>query len=83
MRTSTSGHGGKLPPGLPIGRVSRISDGMVQVQPFVDFGRLDYVLVADWGAIAFEPISGADNPTAGTAKQEGMLNQTGSGNPTP
>ncbi len=82
MRTSTSGHGGKLPPGLPIGRVSRISDGIVQVQPFVDFGRLDYVLVANWGTIAFESISDVDHPMDGTAKQEGILNQTGPGNQT-
>ena len=48
MRVITSGHGGKLPPGLPIGRVSSVSGNRIAVQPFVDFARLEHVVVADW-----------------------------------
>jgi len=48
MRVVTSGHGGKLPPGLPIGRVSSVSGNRIAVQPFVDFSRLEHVVVADW-----------------------------------
>lgn len=57
MRVSTSGHGGKLPARLPIGRVSVVQDGVVQVQPFVDFNRLEYVLVVDWEPLQFVPAS--------------------------
>ena len=57
MRVVTSGHGGRLPSGLPIGRVSRVQDGGVEVQAFVDFDRLDYVMVVDWEMPAFEPVS--------------------------
>ena len=55
MRVTTSGHGGKLPPGLPIGRVSRISKKRVAVQPFADFSRLENVVVADWSLEGREP----------------------------
>ena len=48
MRVVTSGHGGKLPPGLPIGRVSSVGGNRIAVQPFVDFSRLEHVVVADW-----------------------------------
>ena len=48
MRVTTSGHGGQLPPGLPIGRVSAVSESLIAVQPFVDFSRLEHVAVADW-----------------------------------
>ena len=48
MRVITSGHGGKLPPGLPIGRVSSVSGKRIAVQPFVDFARLEHVVVVDW-----------------------------------
>ena len=60
MRVITSGHGGKLPPELPIGRVSRVHEGGVEVQPFVDFDRLDYVMVVDWTMPVFEPMSGSE-----------------------
>ena len=70
MRVITSGHGGKLPAGLPIGRVSRVHEGSAEVQAFVDFDRLDYVMVVDWELPAFEPVSasrveaGGDLPLA-------------------
>ena len=37
MRVATSGHGGKLPPGVPIGRVSIVDGERIAVQPFVNF----------------------------------------------
>ena len=48
MRVTTSGHGGKLPPGLPIGRVSSVEGERIAVQPFVKFSRLEHVVVAAW-----------------------------------
>lgn len=45
----TSGHGGVLPPGLPVGVVSRVSGGAVSVRPFVDWEHLEFVRVVDFG----------------------------------
>ena len=42
---STSGHGGTIPPGLPIGSVQKISNSLAYVQSFVDFNALNYVRV--------------------------------------
>lgn len=49
-RLSTSGHGGTLPPGLPVGTIIGIEDGAIRVQLFEDLGRLEYLRVVD-----FEP----------------------------
>jgi rod shape-determining protein MreC len=48
-RIVTSGHGGAFPPGLPVGVVAAVSDNGVTVQLFADYGRLEYVKVADFG----------------------------------
>ena len=56
MRVTTSGHGGQLPSGLPIGRVSSLQGGEMQVQSFVDFDRLEYVMVIDWQVREFTPV---------------------------
>lgn len=47
-RIVTSGHGGVLPAGLPVGIVSRADDGLVRVQPFADLHRLEYVTLVDY-----------------------------------
>jgi rod shape-determining protein MreC len=44
-RIVTSGDGGMLPPGQPIGVVSSVTDRVIRVQPFADWGRLEYVSV--------------------------------------
>lgn len=46
----TSGFGGVLPPGLPIGTVSRIESGSFVVRPSVDWNRLSRVWVVDYEA---------------------------------
>jgi len=48
-RIITSGHGGVFPPGLPVGVVGAVGDGVVRVKPFVEFYRLDYVRLIDYG----------------------------------
>lgn len=48
-RVVTSGSGGVFPPGLPVGVVSSIGDNVVRVKPFVEFHRLDYVRLVDYG----------------------------------
>ena len=42
-RIVTSGHGGVLPAGLPVGAVTAISDTEVKVTPFIDWDRLEYL----------------------------------------
>lgn len=44
-RVVTSGDGGLIPPGLPIGLVIKTSDGFLRVQSFANRERLDYVRV--------------------------------------
>jgi rod shape-determining protein MreC len=41
----TSGHGGVLPAGVPVGRVDLVQDGSVRVQPAVDLRNLSYVSI--------------------------------------
>ena len=45
----TSGHGGVLPAGLPVGRVNLVRDHYVRVQPAVDLRSLSYVSVLTGG----------------------------------
>ena len=48
-RVVTSGHGGAFPSGLPIGVVSASTDGIFDVQPYVNRDRLEYVRILDYG----------------------------------
>ena len=41
----TSGNGGLYPPGLPVGRVSAVGRSGIEVSPFADFSRLEYVTI--------------------------------------
>ena len=67
----TSALGGLLPPGLPVGRVTRVSARTpelfqtIEVNPLADFSRLEHVLVL----VDFRPghglASGAESPPGG------------------
>jgi rod shape-determining protein MreC len=48
-RVVTSGHGGAFPSGLPVGIVSSASEGNIEVQPFVNRDRVEYVRTLDYG----------------------------------
>ncbi len=48
-RIVTSGHGGALPPGLPVGVVSVVGETGIEVEPFVDPARLEVVQALDYG----------------------------------
>lgn len=50
-RVVTSGHGGALPAGLPVGVISEIEDEVIRVQPFVRFDRLEFVRIADFSGV--------------------------------
>lgn len=61
----TSGQGGMLPPGLPIGIVAAVEDGIVWVQPFVNWDSLEYVRVLDYvlpGALPSTRAAGRAGP---------------------
>ena len=47
-RIVTSGQGGMLPPGLPIGEVSGVVDGVARVRPYVHWHTLEYMRVLDF-----------------------------------
>jgi rod shape-determining protein MreC len=47
-RLVTSGEGGMLPPGLPVGQVIALKDGVWQVQPLVDPDRVEHVRILDY-----------------------------------
>lgn len=67
-RVLTSGDGGLLPPGLPVGVISQSDGGEVRVRLNVAFDRLDYVRV-----LAFEPLA----PAAAPAEQAQKLGPAG------
>lgn len=48
-RVVTSGHGGAFPPGIPVGVVVSVHDGVARVEPFVHRHRLEYVTIIDYG----------------------------------
>lgn len=47
----TSGHGGVFPPGLPVGVVAGAIDGETWAQTFVDWRKLQFVRVVDFGDV--------------------------------
>jgi len=51
QRIVTSGHGGILPPGLPVGRVIVTEGGVLRVQPFVNLERLEYLQIVEFATV--------------------------------
>lgn len=52
-RVVTSGHGGMLPPGLPIGVVSSVAGEAFQVRPFAELDRLEFVRIIAYPEVTF------------------------------
>ncbi len=83
-RVVTSGHGGVFPPGLPVGQVAVSGEQGVRIQPFVDWGHMEYLRLVNYempgilnsfhtGEDAVAPASGAsaveeNAPEAGAAE---------------
>ena len=67
-RVVTSGNGGVFPPGLPIGVVSSVQDGVARVEPFVHRYQLEYVTVVDYGLAGMLP---SDNPSPQDVRDPG------------
>lgn len=70
-RVVTSGHGGTLPAGLPVGVISAVGERGVQIQPYVDWSRLEYVRLLDYGLTGILPVS-PPPPPARPAGRRGM-----------
>ena len=63
-RIITSGHGGSLPVGIPVGEVVETSEGHVRVRPFADFSRLEFVRVVDYGVTGLAGSGHSAPPTS-------------------
>lgn len=44
----SSGHGGMMPPGIPVGTVSSVTEAGIRVKPVVDWTHLEFVKVLDY-----------------------------------
>ncbi|MFO0996447.1 MAG: rod shape-determining protein MreC [Alphaproteobacteria bacterium] len=62
-RIVTSGHGGVFPPGITVGVVATVGGGEVRIQPLVNFDRLEYVRILDYGPDAVVPPATVRPPT--------------------
>lgn len=45
----TSGVGGMFPAGLPVGFISSIQDGIINIETMADISRVEYVRIVDYG----------------------------------
>lgn len=62
-RVVTSGHGGIFPPGLPVGVITALRDGVAVVQPYVAADQVEYVRLVDYELSGLLlPIGGEDQP---------------------
>ena len=48
-RVVTSGHGGAISPGLPVGIVTEVNKNKIMVRPFAQRSRLENILILDFG----------------------------------
>jgi rod shape-determining protein MreC len=48
-RVVTAASGGAFPPGIPVGAVSSVADGVIRVEPFIPRHHLEFVSVVDFG----------------------------------
>ena len=61
-RIVTSGHGGMLPPGLPVGEVISTAGGVTRVRPYVNWSALEYLRVLDFTLPGVLPATRAAGP---------------------
>jgi rod shape-determining protein MreC len=62
-RVVTSGNGGIFPPGLPVGVVAAIEDGIVRIEPYAELSRLDYLRIVNYGLNGVLPQPVAPRPS--------------------
>lgn len=72
-RIVTAASGGAFPPGIPLGVVSSINDGIIRVEPFIQRHHLEFVSIVDFGLggiIPFERPPPAERRRRGKEKDE-------------
>lgn len=67
-RVVTSASGGAFPPGIPVGVIAAINDGIVRIEPFVHRHQLEFVSVVDYGLGGILPF---DRPPAPERRRRG------------
>lgn len=50
-RVVTSGEGGVFPPGLPVGVVASVDDGVPRIEPYVNSAAIEYLRIVDYGLL--------------------------------
>jgi rod shape-determining protein MreC len=65
-RVVTIGAGGVFPPGLPVGIVSSVSNGVIRVEPYAELSRLEVLRIVDFGLSGVLPQSAVPPPRAPT-----------------
>jgi len=63
-RVITSGTGGIFPPGIPIGVVVSVDNGVARVEPYAELSRLEYLRIVDFGLTGVLPQSQVPGPRA-------------------
>jgi rod shape-determining protein MreC len=63
-RVVTVGAGGVFPPGLPVGVVSSVANGVIRVEPYVELSRLEVLRIVDFGLSGVLPQSAVPPPRA-------------------
>jgi rod shape-determining protein MreC len=71
-RIVSSGDGGVFPPGLPIGIVAGIDDGVLRVEPYAELSRLDYLRIVNYGlsGVLPQPVMPRAVKSRGAARSE-------------
>jgi rod shape-determining protein MreC len=63
-RIVTVGAGGVFPPGLPVGVVSSVANGVIRVEPYAELSRLEVLRIVDFGLSGVLPQSAVPPPRA-------------------
>jgi rod shape-determining protein MreC len=71
-RIVSSGDGGVFPPGLPIGIVAAMDDGVLRVEPYAELSRLDYLRIVNYGfsGVLPQPVMPRAVKSRGAARSE-------------
>lgn len=59
-KVATSGDAEAFPPGIPVGRVARVQDGVIEIEPFVSRDKLQHVRIVNYGLAGILNASGAE-----------------------
>jgi len=63
-RVVTVGAGGVFPPGLPVGVVSSVANGVIRIEPYAELSRLEVLRIVDFGLSGVLPQSAVPPPRA-------------------